>query len=446
MMTEQVDAKSFLADKPEEQDAFKACPQGPRRKSKLTTNFYAVLAATQKGGIGLRNKLPWCIPGELKLFHEVTTRWADSNKPGVVMGRKTWQSLPCKPLPDRTNIVVSRNRLASKALNLPPHVYAVTSKEELVELCGKLRIGSCYVIGGAEIYAEMADLVEAYWLTTVRKLDNSEILADTFVDLQVLLQGTRITARTPEYTHNEFWYQQVQYTHTTKRPRVVGYSLSSSKPSWEYKYLELLHDIAHNGSGRKDGKALFGRELVLDIQNSVVPLVTTWHHDVSQVIQDVSDFFEGFSRHAFEVIELVKKSTKSRPDDRIVLGSINAHFVVDNQDLWCLAGQESVDTFSDLGHIVASLAITTHIIAQACNLNAKTLIVRVGVAWLSFADAQKVEVMLHRTPMPVCHVSLPVRYLATCSTEAEFVHATESLKSDVSISDYVCHEQITVVI
>ena len=413
-----------------------ACPQVSR--SRASTSFYSVLAATEKGGIGLKNKLPWRIPGELALFREVTTRWSDGNKPGVVMGRKTWQSLPCKPLADRTNIVMSRNLMAARALDLPLNVHAVSSKQELIELCRKLRIGSCYVIGGAELYAEMADLVEAYWLTVVGKLDKSEILADTFVNLPALLKGTKLTSRTPEYTHLDFWYQQIQYVHTSKRPKLPSFCLlSTCKPSWEYAYLELLHDISNLGSERKDGKALIGRQLQVDIADSAVPLVTCWPHDVKQVLQDVSDFFRDYSLHIFDlVVRLVRTKQTQVPDDHIVVHGISAQFVVDNQDLWCLASQECVDAFSDLGQVVASLAVTTHIIAQACQLNAKTLSLKMGVTILSDVDAPKVQVMLHRTPMPMCHLGRV--FLSEFASKEEFVHACKSLSLD--ISDYLCHD------
>ena len=412
----------------------RACPQVPRTKS--STSFYSVLAATERGGIGLKNKLPWRIPGELDLFREVTTRWANGNKPGVVMGRKTWQSLPCKPLPDRTNIVMSRNVMVARALNLPLNVYAVSSKQELVELCRKLRIGACYVIGGAELYAEMADLVEAYWLTVVGKIDKSEILADTFVNLPALLKGTSPTARTPEYTHLDFWYQQIQYTHTSKRPKLPSCSLlAASKPSWEYKYLELLHDISTIGSERlTDHKALFGRHLEIDISNSMVCLPTTWPHDVKQLIQDVFEFVS-MNSQVFELVQRLLNTKQTQvPDDHIVLSSISAHFVVDHQDLWCLASQESVDAFSDLGQVIASLAVATHIISQACQLNAKTLVLRIGVCTLCTSDAPKVQIMLHRTPMPACHLDRV--FPSGCTTQDEFVHACKSL----DISDYLCHE------
>ncbi|MEE4248760.1 MAG: dihydrofolate reductase, partial [Kangiellaceae bacterium] len=62
----------------------------------------AVVAVAKNGVIGRDGDLPWRIPSDLKRFKAVTL-----GKP-VVMGRKTWDSLPRKPLPGRPNFVVSR--------------------------------------------------------------------------------------------------------------------------------------------------------------------------------------------------------------------------------------------------------------------------------------------------------------------------------------------------
>ena len=60
-----------------------------------------ILACDLKGGIGYQNKLPWHIPLDLSRFKSLTKNGV------VVMGRKTWESLPKKPLPNRVNVVIS---------------------------------------------------------------------------------------------------------------------------------------------------------------------------------------------------------------------------------------------------------------------------------------------------------------------------------------------------
>ncbi len=69
-----------------------------------------IAAADRKGGIGVNGTLPWHPPREQEYFQRVTTQVQDpAHRNAVIMGRKTWESIPDehKPLPGRVNIVVS---------------------------------------------------------------------------------------------------------------------------------------------------------------------------------------------------------------------------------------------------------------------------------------------------------------------------------------------------
>ncbi len=69
--------------------------------------FDLVLARTFSRGIGKDNKIPWRLPSDLKMFKKITTSGLNGNT--VIMGRKTFDSMNQKPLPNRINIIVSRN-------------------------------------------------------------------------------------------------------------------------------------------------------------------------------------------------------------------------------------------------------------------------------------------------------------------------------------------------
>ncbi|RXK40897.1 hypothetical protein M231_01745 [Tremella mesenterica] len=80
----------------------------------MSRHVTAIVAATSSGGIGLNGTLPWRLPGEMK---KVTTTSGlsthDANSTSmntVIMGRKTWESIPTKfrPLPNRRNVIISR--------------------------------------------------------------------------------------------------------------------------------------------------------------------------------------------------------------------------------------------------------------------------------------------------------------------------------------------------
>ena len=68
----------------------------------MSINIIAAMAKNRV--IGINNKIPWYIPNDLKYFKKLTT----GNKSAVVMGRKTWDSLPIKPLPNRRNYVLTK--------------------------------------------------------------------------------------------------------------------------------------------------------------------------------------------------------------------------------------------------------------------------------------------------------------------------------------------------
>jgi len=115
-------------------------------------NFSIISALDQNRGIGKSNGLPWHLAADLKHF-AATTKGAT-----VIMGRKTWESLPEKyrPLPGRLNIVVSRGEVAfSEDETLRAQTFLAHSLDEALSLAeqhGPDR--KAFVIGGATLYAE----------------------------------------------------------------------------------------------------------------------------------------------------------------------------------------------------------------------------------------------------------------------------------------------------
>lgn len=132
-----------------------------------------VLAATTpKLGIGMNGGLPWRLKKEMQYFKNVTRGGA------VLMGRKTWESIPPKfrPLPGRQNIVISR----SGDLNLGDDVLTAKSFEEALEKVDPAR--PLYVIGGAQIYHASLPYAENILLTLVDDPEH-KIECDTFFNL-----------------------------------------------------------------------------------------------------------------------------------------------------------------------------------------------------------------------------------------------------------------------
>lgn len=127
-----------------------------------------VWAMAQNRVIGRNNNLPWYLPEDLKYFKRITL-----GKP-VIMGRKTFESIG-KPLPGRTNIVVTRNAQWSHE-----GVKTVSSLEAARELCDSLAAvdgtEEAMIIGGAEIYRQAMALADRLYLTEV----HAEVEGDAF--------------------------------------------------------------------------------------------------------------------------------------------------------------------------------------------------------------------------------------------------------------------------
>ncbi len=125
------------------------------------TPFQIIVAIDKNNGIGAKGQLPWHIPEDLKYFKKITTQCQSEDLENVViMGRKTWESIPekFKPLPDRLNVVLSTN----KDYKVPEGVILATGFDEAFALLEGPDIISrweqVFVIGGAGIFRTALEL------------------------------------------------------------------------------------------------------------------------------------------------------------------------------------------------------------------------------------------------------------------------------------------------
>lgn len=125
-----------------------------KKSLSLEKNISLIVAVAENNVIGKDNQLPWHLPNDLRFFKATTTGKA------VVMGRKCFESIG-KPLPNRTNIVITRQKDYQKE-----GILVAYSLSEALDLCPKDT--ELVVIGGAEIYQLALPLVQTMYITRVK--------------------------------------------------------------------------------------------------------------------------------------------------------------------------------------------------------------------------------------------------------------------------------------
>lgn len=121
-----------------------------------------IAAVATNGVIGYRNGMPWHISADLKRFKRLTLGHT------VVMGRKTYESLG-SPLPDRLNVVISRNT----GLSIEG-VTVVDSIDRAVAMCAPS--DELFIIGGGQIYRQCMEIADRLYITVVEQNPVGDIL------------------------------------------------------------------------------------------------------------------------------------------------------------------------------------------------------------------------------------------------------------------------------
>jgi dihydrofolate reductase/thymidylate synthase len=254
-------------------------------------SFSLVVAASKNLGIGLHGDLLKRIPADMKHFQRVTTAGTATNT--VIMGRRTWESLPpkAKPLPNRRNVVVTSGSIGEEG------ALACASLRDALE-AGENHI---FVIGGERLFREALseDLVNScrhIYLTRIAV----ELEADVFLPAQTKHLyapnpfGPRFTLTqvSKTYSIDGVPYDFTVYTNVNcAEPPLVSFP-----PHEEYQYLDLIRTIlaAEERADRtKVGTfSLFGAQQRWDLSQSF-PLLTTKAVFWKGVVQELLWFIRG---------------------------------------------------------------------------------------------------------------------------------------------------------
>jgi len=140
--------------------------------------FAIVVAVDEKMGIGKSGGLPWRLSRDMQRFKDITAPSSISSmRNAVIMGRKTWESLPAKfrPLPGRLNVVIT----SQIDFPLPEGVHRVSTLEEALEYAlERVDVEEVFVIGGAHVFAEAIthEACDRLFLTHIQ----GDFMCDTF--------------------------------------------------------------------------------------------------------------------------------------------------------------------------------------------------------------------------------------------------------------------------
>jgi dihydrofolate reductase len=153
-----------------------------------------IVATDRNNGIGYNNNLLAHLPGDLKRFREITMGHC------LIMGKKTWESLPNKPLPGRQNIVLTDNELDCFEC-----AETARSMDQALSLCKPGR--EVFIIGGGSVYRQFLPLADRLMVTHI----HAEFTADTFF---------------PEIRPVE-WYVAEQEDYLSDEPEVLSFSYTT---------------------------------------------------------------------------------------------------------------------------------------------------------------------------------------------------------------------------
>lgn len=158
----------------------------------------AIVAVDENFGIGFNNQLLEHIPEDLKRFKQLTT-----NKT-IIMGRKTWESLPNKPLPNRLNIVIT-----SKERSLEEMTAFIPFEEAYARATHILPEDEWFIIGGGSIYKEFLPICDKVYLT---KIMVSHENVDTYFPNIELMDNWKCIEQSEIKQYNDISYQFKTYS------------------------------------------------------------------------------------------------------------------------------------------------------------------------------------------------------------------------------------------
>lgn len=216
--------------------------------------FSMIVAYDDNRSIGFENKIQWNIREDMKHFSKKTKGRGNN---AIVMGRKTWESLPVKPLPGRLNVVMTRD---CEAIYPKEVVIFNNFKRCILELSRNKIIDEVFIIGGSEIYNLFisSPIVTTIYVTRIHQMNNK---ADAFfpkADGFILSESSDVIENNPPFTFQT-------YKRINKE---------------EMQYLDICKDVIDSGNCKGDRTGTgtiskFGVTMRFSLKDGKIPVLTT---------------------------------------------------------------------------------------------------------------------------------------------------------------------------
>ena len=279
-----------------------------------------IVAVDKYFGIAKDGNIPWYLPEDLKYFKDITTNYGDkSSKNVVVMGRKTWDTIPEKfrPLKGRINCILTKNQelISSDILmhyqnadqfNEGPHYFF-----SIDQLLVKFRNNNIFIIGGKQIYeyilTKYKDRINKIFLTFIKKDFDCDLYLH-YIDTNFKLISCDKKSKIITFNEKEtkLNYEFLVYE---KRPK-LDFS--------EQFYLNKCDDILELGIECNDRtgigiKIIFGNQFRYNLQDSF-PLLTTKQMYWKGIVEELLWFLKGDtnSKHLEEKKVFIWKGNTTR--------------------------------------------------------------------------------------------------------------------------------------
>jgi dihydrofolate reductase/thymidylate synthase len=424
------------------------------KTSIIIMKFNIILAVDKYNGIAKKGmNIPWYFSSDLKYFKKITSHTdLPFTKNAVIMGRKTAESLPNKYLPDRLNIILSKNE---KYIN--SNAIITNDFNKALSIAEENKVDTTWIIGGAEIYklAFRHHQLDKIYLTIINEDYKCDIKID-LPELNIIKSNSRI-----------------------EEDKNIVNVIATPIQSCEQSYLNLLQKIIDKGENRITRNAvtysLFSEELKFSVKDSF-PLLTTkrmfWRGIVEELLffirgevdtkklEDKNiniwkgntnseflkkmnlDYEEGimgpmygyqwrFFNKPFDqaeggidqlkdLIQLIKQDPHSR---RLLMTDYNPsqvnqgvlypchslilQFYVKGENLSVKMYQRSADSFLGLPFNIASTSLLLTIIAKLCNLVPDEVTLTLGDCHVYECHLDAVKKQLTRDPLELPKLNIP---------------------------------------